>query len=191
MATKTIFISGLIASSLMLGMFVGSSNASAEGIKVPTKNSLVEALLPSRTGPVVRGMDKQATRGIKILNELPKKLDLPAVNLTVNFEFDSARLTTEGMTVLRSLGQALSDDRLAGMRFQIAGHTDAKGNDDYNKELSEKRAKVVAEHLRNFYGIPKSNLVPVGYGEDKLLDETDPQSDKNRRVEIINLAPLS
>ncbi len=191
MAAKTIFISGLIASSLVLGMVVGSSNASAGGIKVPTKDSLVEALLPSRTGPVVRGMDKQATRGIKILNELPKKLDLPAVNLTVNFEFDSARLTTEGMTVLRSLGRALSDDRLAGMRFQVAGHTDAKGDDDYNKELSEKRAKVVAEHLRNFYGIPSANLVPVGYGEDKLLDGGDPQSEKNRRVEIINLAPLS
>ena len=122
---------------------------------------------------------------------MPKKLDLPKVNLTVNFEFDSARLTTEGMIVLRSLGRALSDERLAGMRFQVAGHTDAKGDDDYNKELSEKRAQVVAEHLRNFYGIPKTNLVPVGYGEDSLADDANPESDKNRRVEIINLAPLS
>ena len=191
MATKAIFISGLIVSSLVFGMAVGSSNASAEGVKVPTTESLVEALLPNKTGPVVRGMNKQATRGIKIIGALPTKLDLPAVNLTVNFEFDSARLTTDGMTVLRSLGRALSDQRLAGMRFQVAGHTDAKGEDDYNKTLSEKRAKVVADHLRNFYGIPATNLVPVGYGEDKLLDEADPQSEKNRRVEIINLAPLS
>ena len=66
---------------------------------MPTTASLVDALLPSKTGPVVRGMDKQATRGIKIIGALPKKLDLPAVNLTVNFEFDSARLTTDGMTV--------------------------------------------------------------------------------------------
>jgi len=191
MATKAIFIGGLIASSLVFGMTLGNSSASAEGVKVPTTASLVEALLPSKTGPVVRGMDKQSTRGIKIIGALPKKLDLPAVNLTVNFEFDSARLTTDGMTVLRSLGRALSDERLAGMRFQVAGHTDAKGDDGYNKTLSEKRAKVVAEHLRNFYGIPSANLVPVGYGEDKLLNEADPQSDKNRRVEIINLAPLS
>ena len=59
------------------------------------------------------------------------------------------------------------------------------------RRCREKRAKVVAEHLRNFYGIPSGNLVPVGYGEDKLLNESEPESDKNRRVEIINLAPLS
>ena len=146
---------------------------------------------PNKAGPVVRGMDEQATRGIKILSALPEELDLPKVNLTVNFEFDSARLTTDGMVVLRSLGRALSDARLAGMRFQIAGHTDAKGDEDYNKQLSERRAQTVADHLRNFYGIPNSNLVPVGYGESRLHDKSDPQGEKNRRVEIINLAPLS
>lgn len=181
---------GFFISALFCGLLLGLPATYAQN-KAPTTKSIVDALLPAKTGPVVRAMNKEATRGIKIIGALPKKLDLPAVNLTINFEFDSARLTTGGMVVLRSLGRALSDEKLAGMRFQVAGHTDAKGEEGYNKELSEKRAKVVAEHLRNFYGIPGSNLVPVGYGEDRLYDTENPESDKNRRVEIINLAPLS
>ena len=154
-------------------------------------SAIVEALLPEKAGPVTRSMAKSVTRGINIEGELPPELDLPSISLTINFEFDSARLTNDGMLTLRTLGEALADKRLQGMQFQIAGHTDDVGTPEYNQDLSERRAKAVVTHLVSFYGIAADRLKPVGYGKSRLVDTANPKSALNRRVEIINLAPLS
>lgn len=156
-----------------------------------TAAAIVDALLPEKTGPVTRSMAKAVTRGINIEGELPAELDLPSISLTINFEFDSARLTNDGMLTLRTLGAALADKRLQGMQFQIAGHTDDVGTPEYNQSLSERRAKAVVTHLVSFYGIAPDRLKPVGYGKSRLVDAANPKSGLNRRVEIINLAPLS
>ena len=155
-----------------------------------SSKAIVEQLLPERTGPLTRSMSRQKSRGINIEGELPKELDLPSVSLTINFEFDSARLTNDGFLTLRALGEALSDKRLAGMKFQVAGHTDDVGGPAYNQALSEKRAQTVAAHLSTFYGVTPDRLVAVGYGERRPVS-SEPRSAANRRVEIINLAPLS
>lgn len=152
---------------------------------------IVQALLPAKTGPTTRSMTKAVTRGINIEGELPPELDLPSISLTVNFEFNSARLTNDGMIALKALGQALADKRLAGMQFQIAGHTDDVGTEDYNQRLSERRAQAVVTHLVSFYGVTADRLKPVGYGKTRLAVPDDPKAAANRRVEIINLAPLS
>lgn len=154
-------------------------------------DAIVEALLPKNTGPLVRSMKPTSTRGIKIDGKLPPELDLPSIDLTVNFEFDSHRLTHDGMLILQALGKALADDRLKGMIFQIAGHTDARGGEQYNQGLSDRRALTVVEHLNTFYGISLDRLKPVGYGLTRLVDPSNPESGLNRRVEIINLQPLS
>lgn len=156
-----------------------------------TASAIVSALLPEKTGPVARSMAKSVSRGINIEGELPPELDLPSISLTINFEFDSARLTNDGMLTLRTLGQALADKQLAGMQFQIAGHTDDVGTPEYNQDLSERRAKAVVTHLVSFYGIAADRLKPVGYGKSRLVDPNNPKNALNRRVEIINLAPLS
>ena len=115
-----------------------------------TASAIVEALLPEKTGPVTRSLAKSVTRGINIEGELPPELDLPKISLTINFEFDSARLTNDGMLTLRTLGEALADKRLAGMQFQVAGYTDDVGTPEYNQDLSERRAKAVVTHLVSF-----------------------------------------
>ena len=156
-------------------------------------SKLVEALLPNKTGPKTRAYMKlpAATRGINIEGELPPELDLPSVNLTVNFEFDSARLTNDGMLTLRALGKALSDPRLSGMLFQVAGHTDDVGSAEYNQKLSERRAQAIVSHLVSFYGVKADRLKAVGYGKSRLIVPNDPRNAANRRVEIINLSPVS
>ena len=174
---------------LVLSATVGVRNVANAGQL--TASAIVEALLPEKAGPISRSMAKSVTRGIDIEGELPPELDLPSISLTINFEFDSARLTNDGMLTLRVLGQALADKRLAGMQFQIAGHTDDVGTPQYNQDLSERRAKAVVTHLVSFYGIVPERLKAVGYGETRLVDKNDPKNPVNRRVEIINLAPLS
>ena len=74
------------------------------------------------------------------------------------------------------------------MTFEIAGHTDWIGTDEYNFGLSQRRANAVYNYfLKN--GIKKERLSPVGYGESRPVatNATDEGRAENRRVELIIL----
>lgn len=109
-----------------------------------------------------------------------------SLDLEIPFEFNSARLTQDGKDVLDQLGEALKSDQLSGAKAIILeGHTDAKGNDAYNKELSLKRAQSVRAFLAIKHSIPSSKLRAVGKGSAELADPKNPQDAVNRRVRII------
>jgi outer membrane protein OmpA-like peptidoglycan-associated protein len=124
-------------------------------------------------------------RGVKV-EEGPNPEGPPSINLYINFEFNSDKLGTDAQIVLRNLGQALKDPRLAKFRFTIAGHTDAVGDAAYNQTLSERRAKAVQDYLVFHYGIDVQRLKSVGYGKTRLLDLARPNDGVNRRVQIVN-----
>ena len=112
----------------------------------------------------------------------------PKVDLNIPFERNSSVLAPEAEKQLEQLGTALLSGSLAENRFQIAGHTDASGTADYNRQLSDKRANTVKQFLLD-RGISADRLDSIGYGEDKLLVTDDPYSADNRRVEVTNLGP--
>ena len=71
----------------------------------------------------------------------------------------------------------------------VQGHTDSRGTDEYNLELSEKRAKSVFNQLvRN--GVKSDRLVTMGLGESEPIatNDTDEGRQQNRRVEIAVVA---
>ena len=113
----------------------------------------------------------------------------PAVNLTVNFASGSADLTPEAIHTLDALGSALASKDLAAYRFRIEGHTDTVGSRDYNRALSERRAKAVVDYVAKKFGVDPSRLEAVGMGEDGLLVATPQQTPepRNRRVQVVNL----
>jgi outer membrane protein OmpA-like peptidoglycan-associated protein len=112
--------------------------------------------------------------------------DLPKINLTIEFEYNSDQPTAAGRRQLTSLADALRDARLRDFRFLLAGHTDARGGDDYNQQLSERRANAVKDFLARAQ-FDESRLQTVGFGKRRLLDRNQPESARNRRVEIVNL----
>ena len=71
------------------------------------------------------------------------------------------------------------------VEVEIAGHTDSKGGDDYNMNLSQGRAEAVVNYLIE-NGIEGLRLVAKGYGETVPLqsNETDKGRAFNRRVEF-------
>lgn len=71
------------------------------------------------------------------------------------------------------------------VRVQVEGHTDERGNDKYNKKLSQRRAESVVNALVK-RGIPRSRLLPIGFGEERPLDPAHNKAAwaKNRRVEF-------
>ncbi len=111
----------------------------------------------------------------------------PQIDLEINFDYNSADISTRALPTVTSLGKALASPDLKGSVFLIAGHTDAKGGDSYNMKLSERRAEAVKAYLSEKFGIPSDSLVSVGYGEAKLKNPADPAAEENRRVQVVNM----
>jgi len=109
-----------------------------------------------------------------------------SVNLYVNFDFNSADLTSDARITLDQLGAALRDARLATFNFAIAGHTDAKGGAEFNQKLSQRRAEAVRQYLIDQSGIIGDRLTATGYGKSQLLDPEHPEDGVNRRVQVTN-----
>ena len=111
----------------------------------------------------------------------------PNIDLEVYFDYNSSTITQRAESDLMTLGRALTNPELKGSVFLIGGHTDAKGNDDYNQKLSERRAAAVKRFLKQKFDIPDDTLVTVGYGEEQLKNASDPFASENRRVQVVNL----
>jgi outer membrane protein OmpA-like peptidoglycan-associated protein len=112
----------------------------------------------------------------------------PSIDLEIFFDYKSAEITPRAAAALTPLGRALSDARLAGDLFLIAGHTDAKGSADYNLALSQKRAEAVRQYLIANFGIDGKKLVATGMGFKHLKNAKDELAAENRRVQIVNLS---
>jgi outer membrane protein OmpA-like peptidoglycan-associated protein len=109
-----------------------------------------------------------------------------SVRETVYFPFDSAQLTSEAADKV----DAFADEtREAGLTdIEVYGFTDTVDTDEYNRRLSENRAKTVAAHLRT-EGIPAKYVGTAWYGENQafLAKETGEgeRAQANRRVIMI------
>lgn len=104
----------------------------------------------------------------------------------VNFEFNSAKLTSDSYSVLDRVVRSLQE--WPDIRVEVGGHTDSKGSDQYNRTLSDRRAKAVRDHLVS-RGVARSRLEAKGYGESDPIasNDTDAGRAKNRRVELKKL----
>lgn len=116
---------------------------------------------------------------------------IQATGLTVNqalslqpilFEVGSARLTSEGRSVLDSAVPYFASTDNA---FEVSGHTDSDGADETNLALSQDRADSVRNYLIS-QGIDEGRLTAVGYGEANPVQSNDTAEGKaaNRRIEF-------
>jgi len=101
----------------------------------------------------------------------------------VHFAHDRAVLTPAAKLVLKAAATRLKARR--GVRVEVAGHTDARGSDAYNRRLSRRRAEAVMAYFVA-RGVPESALSAEGYGESApVADNTTPAGRaRNRRVEL-------
>lgn len=108
------------------------------------------------------------------------------VNLNIEFDFDKATIKQESYSLLDSLGEALNTPDLKGKSIIIAGHTDAKGSQQYNLALSKKRAQSVKTYLVNKWAVAPELIEAVGYGKSRPLNKgkTAEEQQRNRRVEV-------
>jgi type IX secretion system PorP/SprF family membrane protein len=120
--------------------------------------------------------------GCPILSEKDSSILKKAMT---NLEFDknSTRITPSSYSYVSNIGKLLLGNK--NMVLIISGHTDSDASDEYNYNLSAKRAQSVRNYLSNM-GISKSRLIMDFYGESKPLypNDNDSNMQKNRRVEF-------
>lgn len=88
----------------------------------------------------------------------------------IEYDFNSAKLRPASEDILDNLIEFLELN--SNLKIEIRSHTDLRGNDAYNLDLSDRRAKSVVDYLVD-KGIPRERLVPKGYGETKPAEIPD------------------
>ena len=116
----------------------------------------------------------------------------PRVRLPVYFEFNSTELKPEATDLLRKLGKALTTTALESFSFSVEGHSDNVGEENFNADLSKRRADAVRSFLEHT-GVAGERLRAVGRGESDPIDSNATKHGRrhNRRIEIINLGAES
>lgn len=101
----------------------------------------------------------------------------------IYFDFDSAELTDmseKGIAAVMNMLEAHPD-----MRIELIGHTDDMGDEDYNLQLSKRRADSVKKALTD-RGIADDRIKTIGLGASKpiVANDSDENRSLNRRVEM-------
>lgn len=109
----------------------------------------------------------------------------PSVDIQLHFKFDSVELADSASKVqVAEIGKALSGPTLSPYRFRIIGHTDTVGKADYNKGLSERRARRIVALLIEKWKVSPNKLVFEGRGLTQPIKGIEGKDPRNRRVQI-------
>jgi OOP family OmpA-OmpF porin len=129
---------------------------------------------------------ENAQKPLPVLEVLKK---LPQLVVQIQFDLDSDAIRPQSWVTVGRIADALHHPLVAGNRFLIVGHTDARGKRLYNFNLSERRAQSVVGMLTSTFKVNPSRLAAMGLGEEQLFDAADPNNGVNRRVEFFNMGP--
>lgn len=107
----------------------------------------------------------------------------------VTFATNSSDLNPAFFDVLNSVGKVLG--KYEKTIIEVAGHTDSTGTDEYNQQLSVRRAQSVAGYLRS-QGVIDDRIITLGMGESRPVADNSTAEGRqaNRRVEL-TLVPLT
>lgn len=104
----------------------------------------------------------------------------------IYYDYDKATLRDESLPVLDKLVGFFNEN--SDLTIEIGSHTDSRGSDSYNLDLSQRRAQSVVDYLIS-KGIPKEQLQAKGYGETKLINRcannvacSEDEHQQNRRT---------
>ena len=112
-------------------------------------------------------------------------------NDKVTFPFNRAELSEEARNAL--IQQAMVDDAIGpllqenkGVYFEIEGHTDSVGSEEYNHKLGLERAEAVRNYLYTKHSVALNRIEVISFGETQPVADNDTKDNRaqNRRVVI-------
>jgi outer membrane protein OmpA-like peptidoglycan-associated protein/tetratricopeptide (TPR) repeat protein len=129
--------------------------------------------------------EKTYTRDFKLFK--PKVGEVVRLD-NIYYDYNSAVIRPDAAQELNKLVQILTDNPT--MKIELSSHSDSRGGDKYNLELSDKRAKAAVAYIIS-QGISANRLYGKGYGELKILNHckndvkcTEDEHQFNRRTEF-------
>jgi outer membrane protein OmpA-like peptidoglycan-associated protein len=190
----------VISSIALVSTFMGWSGATAFAQESPSAEEIQMKLKPPKLTRSLKATESSKSadelKGIlsrsigvverKKIVELTEKAELPRLDFSISFGFDSADIDQNSYATLDTLASALKSQTLYASKFLVNGHTDSKGDEDYNLELSQRRANAVVQYLVSQHDVEPARLKAIGFGEIALKDVDDGEAASNRRVEIVN-----
>lgn len=106
----------------------------------------------------------------------------------INYDYDKWYIRDDATKILDNVVNIFLDN--PSIELELGSHTDARGNDDYNMELSQKRAYSARNYLI-LKGIDSTRISYKGYGESIIKNKcknnvscSDPEHEVNRRTEL-------
>lgn len=135
--------------------------------------------------PILMGPIRIAASQVDLYDRLTREGRVTTHSIL--FDVDSDVIREESAPTLDQIGTMLQGH--PDLRISIEGHTDADGEEAYNRELSDRRAASVRARLIESYGIDSSRLESRGFGESVPVAPNDTPEGKqqNRRVELVRL----
>lgn len=192
--TFGVLMSGCQASNTTKGGAVGAAAGGAVGAAIGSRsdNTAVGAIIGAAIGGTAgaligRRMDKQAEELRTDLEGAEVERVGEGIKITFDsglmFDVDSYSLRSATRTNLTELAQTLK--KYEDTNILIEGHTDNTGSDEYNQNLSVKRANSVTSYLVG-QGVSSSRFTTMGYGENQPIADNSTASGRqqNRRVEV-------
>ncbi len=135
-----------------------------------------------------KGIEKDSTMEVLIYLDLVPNEDVEITMQGIYYDVDKWEIRPDAAKILDSMSVILKNNPT--LVIELASHTDSRAAADYNIELSKKRAQSCVNYLVQ-KGIAKDRLVPVGYGETRLVNDcsddvdcTEEEHQQNRRTTV-------
>jgi len=176
------------------GTAIGAGAGAAAGAIIGGggKSSVIGALIGAAVGggagyAIGHHMDKQAKEIKQAVPDAQVERVGEGINMTFNsgllFKINSTELSDEAKSNLQKVAEVFV--KYPETNILVEGHTDNTGTDEYNMDLSKRRAYAVTDFLQS-KGVNKSRFDIKWYGEaqPKYPNDTDANRALNRRVEV-------
>jgi outer membrane protein OmpA-like peptidoglycan-associated protein len=145
-----------------------------------------KALAAGQSADQAQNLANSAVSRVTSLSNTVANLDnyRPVKEASVLFGFDKDNLTSKDKAALDDLAKDIPNTK--GFIITVEGGTDSTGSQEYNYDLSQRRADSVIQYLASKYSVPAHKIYLIGLGKDKPADsnKTAAGRAKNRRVEI-------
>jgi len=179
-----------------LAALVSFPNTSVPSVMTDPGTGVYSTVIPAGSYAVAVTSESYIDQSAAIVIEKDKSVikdfEMVKVGMTITlrgiyFDFDKSTIKPESRPALDDAAKILKDNPT--INVEIQGHTDSKGSDSYNLNLSDQRAWSVVNYLVQNFGIDKARLTAKGYGEAQPIATNDTDSGRalNRRVEFVIL----
>lgn len=176
------------------GAIIGSGAGGAAGAAVgraaggTAEGAILGAVIGGTAGAIIgQRMDRQAEELDEELEDAEVERVGEGIKVTFDsgilFDFDSSELRPAARRNLDELAESVRD--FDDTEIMVVGHTDSRGSESYNQELSEQRSNAAYRYLAD-QGVQPSRVTAMGRGEEEPVasNETDEGRQQNRRVEV-------